>query len=130
MLQELDLELTAIHREGRWHFAGALAVEMTGRLLSTLEYAFIFYSFGLGFDIVRGLVVAGLSSILSNLLFFVPFEIGAKEGGVFLVFTGLGLDPALGTSAALLTRVREVVWMALGLSVLFLAGESSRRPAE
>jgi Lysylphosphatidylglycerol synthase TM region len=122
MLQELDHELTAIHRQGRWHFAGALAVELTGRLLSTLEYGLIMYSFGLGFDVVRGFVVAGLSSIVSNAMFFVPYEMGAKEGGVFLVFSGLGLDPALGTSAALLTRVREVVWMALGLLVLALIG--------
>ncbi len=130
MLQELDFELTAIHREGRWHFLGALAIELTGRFLSTLEYAFILYSFGLGFDVVRGFVVAGLASIFSNLLFFVPYEIGAKEGGVFLVFTGLGLDPALGTSAALLTRVREVVWMGLGLSALFFSESSAPPRAE
>ena len=47
VLQELDVELTAIHKapgQYRW----ALGMELCGRILSTLEYAIIFYGLGLG----------------------------------------------------------------------------------
>lgn len=122
MLQELDVELTAIHRspgQYRW----AMGMELCGRVLSTLEYAFIFYGLGLGFDVLRAFVVANLATLFTNLLFFMPFEMGSKEGGAFVVFAWLGMDPKLGTSAALLSRVRELAWMALGLGALLLLGD-------
>jgi uncharacterized protein (TIRG00374 family) len=121
-LQELDEELTAIHSmPGK--FKWALATEVGGRILSTLEYTIIFYALGLGLDFPRAFVVANISSLFTNLLFFLPFEMGSKEGGAFVVFAWLGLDPKLGTSAALLSRVRELAWMAIGLTALLIAGD-------
>ena len=121
-LKELDDELTAIHA-APGKFKWALATELGGRMLSTLEYTIIFYALGLGFDFPKAFVVANISSLFTNLLFFLPFEMGSKEGGAFVVFAWLGLDPKLGTSAALLSRVRELAWMAIGLSALLLAGQ-------
>ncbi len=63
-------------------------------------------------------MVANLATMFTNLLFFMPFEMGSKEGGAFVVFAWLGMDPKMGTSAALLSRVRELAWMALGLAAL------------
>lgn len=120
-LEELDRELTAVYQT-RGQFKRALATEITGRVLCTLEYTIIFYALGLGVDFPRAYVVANVSSLITNLLFFLPFEIGSKEGGAFLVFAWLGLDPKLGTTAALLSRVRELAWMAIGLTVLLTAG--------
>ncbi|HEX3928831.1 MAG TPA: lysylphosphatidylglycerol synthase transmembrane domain-containing protein [Gemmatimonadales bacterium] len=125
-LRELDVELTAIHRGGNAAFAGALATELGGRILSSLEFAFILYGFGLGFDVVRAFLVINLSSLFTNLLFFIPFEMGAKEGSIFFIFGWLGFDPALGTTAALLSRVRELIWMALGLGCLLLLDDDAR----
>ncbi|MEP6589732.1 MAG: lysylphosphatidylglycerol synthase transmembrane domain-containing protein [Gemmatimonadota bacterium] len=115
-LQELDQELTAIHREAPWHFRRALGVELAGRLLSTMEYALILEALGLTQGIWHGFVIANLSSLVTNLLIFVPFELGTKEGGTYLIFGALGLDPALGMTAALLSRVRELSWLAIGLA--------------
>jgi len=126
VLQELDVELTAIHKTPR-QYRLAMGMELCGRILSTLEYAFIFYGLGLGFDVMRAFVVANLATLFTNLLFFMPFEMGSKEGGAFVVFAWLGMDPKLGTSAALLSRVRELAWMALGLGALLLLGDVKKQ---
>ena len=126
LLQELDVELTAIHKSPR-QYRLAMAMELCGRVLRTMEYAFIFYGLGLGFDVLRAFVVANLATLFTNLLFFMPFELGSKEGGAFVVFAWLGMDPKLGTSAALLSRVRELAWMALGLGALLLLGDVKKR---
>lgn len=126
ILQELDDELTAIHA-APGKFKWALATEVAGRILSTLEYTIIFYALGLGLDMPRAFVVANISSLFTNLLFFLPFEMGSKEGGAFVVFAWLGLDPKLGTSAALLSRVRELAWMAIGLAALLLIGNETSK---
>lgn len=124
-LQELDRELTAIHAVPG-QFKWALATEVAGRIVCTFEYTIIFYGLGLGLDFPRAYVVANMSSLITNMLFFIPFELGSKEGGAYVVFAWLGLDPKLGTSAALLSRVRELSWMAIGLVALLLMGDAKK----
>lgn len=126
-LQELDRELTAVHREAPWHFQRALAVETVGRIASTLEYALILGALGVDNPFWHGFVVANMSSMITNLLIFIPFEMGTKEGGGFAIFGLLGMDPALGMSAALLSRVRELSWMAIGLGCGLLLERGERK---
>lgn len=121
-LERLDAELTAVHRAGGGHFAGALAIELLGRVTCTFEYAIILYGMGLGVDVWRGFVIANVSGLITNLFFFVPFEMGSKEGGTYAVFSLLGLNPALGMSAALLSRMREMFWMLVGVVCVLLTG--------
>jgi len=124
--QELDQELTAIHREEPRHFQRALAVELTGRLLSTMEYALILYALGLHQSVWHAFAIANMSSFITNLLVFIPFEMGTKEGGVYAIFGVLGMDPAMGMTAALLSRVRELAWLAIGLGCGFLIDRTAK----
>jgi hypothetical protein len=124
-LKELDDELTAIHA-APGQFKWAIATEVTGRVLSTFEFTIILYALGLGVDFARAFVIANISSLFTNLLFFLPFEMGSKEGGAFVVFAWLGYDPKLGTTAALLSRVRELAWTGIGLTALLIAGGGTR----
>lgn len=125
-LQELDRELSAVHT-APGQFKWALATEVAGRIAGTLEFAVILYGLGLGLDIPRAFVIANLGSVFTMLLFFMPFEMGAKEGGAYLIFAWLGLDPKLGTSAALLSRVRELAWAVIGIGALLLMGPAKPR---
>ena len=126
--QELDLELTAIHREEPRHFHRALAVELLGRVLSTMEYALILYALGLHQSVWHAFAIANMSSFITNLLVFIPYEMGTKEGGVYAIFGVLGMDPAMGMTAAILSRVREFAWLAIGLACGFLLERTSRAP--
>ncbi len=121
-LAELDAAMTAAHRAGGGHFTGALMMELLGRLTCTFEYAIILYGLGQGIDLWRGFVIANVSGLITNLFFFVPFEMGSKEGGTYAVFALLGFDPALGMSAAILSRVREMFWMLIGVLCVLLTG--------
>lgn len=125
-LQELDREMRAVHT-APGQFKWAVATEMSGRLAGTLEYAVILYGLGLGLDIPRAFVIANLGSVFTMSMFFMPFEMGAKEGGVYLIFAWLGLDPKLGTSAALLSRTRELSWAVIGVGALLLVGPAKQR---
>lgn len=121
-LAELDAAMTAVHRAGGSHFVSALLMEMLGRVTCTFEYAIILYGLGQGVDVGRGFVIANVSGLITNLFFFVPFEMGSKEGGTYAVFALLGLDPALGMSAAILSRLREMFWMLIGVTCVLLTG--------
>ena len=113
-LHEIDEHLTAIYRSNPRRFWGAVALESIARILALAEYWVILYGMGLGVDPWRALVIASFSSLVINALIFVPYELGTKEGSVFLMFDWLGIASGLGLAAALLSRVRELTWIAIG----------------
>ena len=58
--------------------------------------------------------------------FFVPAGVGTTEGGLVLVFVAFGLGAPLGLAFALVRRLRELCWTAVGLIVLMTMGGSVR----
>ncbi len=118
-LHEIDRHVTEVYTSAPGRFYNALTLEMIGRLLMLLEYWLILYGLGLGVDPWKALVVASFSSLMINTFAFIPFEIGTKEGGVYLMFGWLGIDPALGLAAALLSRIRELITIAVGWAMVW-----------
>src|SRR3712207_214275 len=64
------------------------------------------------------ILIAAFSSLLANLLFFLPMQLGGREGGFALAVSGLSLSGAYGVYAALITRVRELFWIVVGLALM------------
>ncbi len=69
-------------------------------------------------QLCRLLPDCGFSSLLANLLFFLPMQLGGREGGFALAVGGLSLSGAYGVYAALITRIREMVWIVIGLVLM------------
>jgi uncharacterized protein (TIRG00374 family) len=113
-LHEIDEHVTSIYRSNPRRFYGALAVECVARALSLAEFWFICLGLGLGADPWRAFVIASFSSLVINVLIFVPFELGTREGGLYVLFEWLAYGSGVGLAAALLTRVREIFWIATG----------------
>jgi uncharacterized protein (TIRG00374 family) len=121
-LRELDTQITTLYREHPGRFWRALGIEVLSRCVMPLELVVIFWGVGLGIRIPEAYVAYALSSTLINLFFFLPLELGAREGGLFLVFKLLGLGADHGVFAAVVTRLRELVWTTVGLGLLWLQG--------
>jgi lysylphosphatidylglycerol synthase-like protein len=118
-LHEIDSHVTAIYTGAPRRFYAALAIETFARFLALAEFWVILYGMGLGVDPWKALVVGSFSSLMMNVFVFLPFELGAKEGAAYLMFGWLGIAPALGLAAALLSRIREIITMALGWSLIW-----------
>jgi hypothetical protein len=58
-----------------------------------------------------------------------PFELGSREGGLYVIFRLLGLPPALGVYTAIVTRLRELIWIAIGLTFVWVSGRHGGRRA-
>ncbi len=125
-LHEMDAHLTAIITSSPKRFYLALAVEMVGRIISMMEFVVILHGMHLGADPIRAFVVGNFSSLVSNLMIFIPYELGSKEGSLYLVFKWLGFEPALGIQASLLSRMREVVWVGIGIVLIWAMGGRPR----
>jgi uncharacterized protein (TIRG00374 family) len=119
---EIDEHVTAVYTSAPRRFYAALGVETLARFLALTEYWVILYGMGLGVDPWRALVVGSFSSLVVNVLIFLPFELGAKEGALSLMFGWLGVTPGLGLVAAALSRLRELIWIAIGWGLIWTVG--------
>jgi hypothetical protein len=123
-LEQMDQQIAQFYHQHPGRFACALALEYLSRAVYMAEYFLIALSIGLPLGYWQAYLIGGLTSLIQNVLFVVPFEIGTKEGALYLLFQMLGLDPQLGVYTAIVTRLRDLVWIGLGLLFVWSAGRS------
>lgn len=121
-LATIDAALARLAHERVRALVLALAAEVCGRFLAMLEYLLIARSVGVPIDYPTAVLIGGFSQLVLNLLFFIPFEMGSKEGGLYLIFQLLGLGPNLGVFTAIVSRLRELAWIAIGLLLIWISG--------
>jgi hypothetical protein len=119
-LAEMDGQIAELYHEAPGRFFGALAFEYAARALYVVEYWIICYGVGVPVNFAHAYLIGGLSSLALNALFFIPFELGSKEGVLYLLFELVGLDPRAGVYTAIVSRARDMIWIAGGLLLLAL----------
>jgi hypothetical protein len=79
------------------------------------------------------ILIVALSSLLANLLFFSPLQLGTREGGILLAMRVVSPECSLvdltpqAVALSLMTRLREFVWIAIGLFFLRVQNKSTER---
>jgi hypothetical protein len=129
MLMELDQQITEFYHCQPGRFVQAILLEYLGRCIFMLEIVLIGASLGYRLGYLRAFTIGGLEALAGNILFVVPFEIGAREGAYYLLFNLFGLDPQLGLYTSIVSRVRDFVWIALGLILIWVADAHTPRAA-
>ncbi|HVH10718.1 MAG TPA: lysylphosphatidylglycerol synthase domain-containing protein, partial [Gemmatimonadales bacterium] len=79
-LAAMDDQITQFYHAHPRRFAQALALEYASRCLFMVEYLLIARSVGLDIGYWRAYAIGGLTQLVQNVLFVVPFELGTKEG--------------------------------------------------
>jgi uncharacterized protein (TIRG00374 family) len=122
MLVELDRQITEFYHRSPGRFVQAVLLEYLSRCIFMLEIVLIVASLGFHVGYLRAFTIGGLEAIAGNVLFLIPFELGAREGAYYLLFQLFGFDPQLGLYASIVGRVRDFAWIAAGLLVILLIG--------
>lgn len=122
MLSEVDGHIGEFFRARPGRFALALGVDALSRSFSFLEFWLLFVAVGQPEPLWKIYILGGFSTLVLNILFFAPFEMGSREGGMFLLFHLFGFAPALAVFTAIVNRLRQVVWIAVGLLLVGLPG--------
>ncbi len=123
---QMDQQITEFYHQQPGRFVKAILLEYLGRCIFMLELVLILASLGFRLGYFRAFTLGGLEAIAGNVLFLVPFELGAREGAYYVLFKLFGLDPQLGLYTSIVGRVRDFVWIAAGLLLIWMIGP---RPA-
>jgi uncharacterized protein (TIRG00374 family) len=115
---ELDAAVTHAYRSQRGKFYGALVLEFVSRAMMGVEVYLILLGTGVEISMISALLVYVTYSIVINLIFFVPLNLGVREGGLVLGLHTLALSTGVGIYLAVVLRIREFVWILLGLLLM------------
>ncbi|KAA6323504.1 hypothetical protein EZS27_027059, partial [termite gut metagenome] len=117
-LETIDQQIAMLHRKRKRIFYGTLLIEYLSRVVSCLEVWLILNVLTNSVSFFSCILIVAFSSLLANILFFMPMQLGGREGGFALAVSGLSLSGAYGVYTALIIRVREFVWIVIGLALM------------
>src|SRR5882762_356671 len=123
MFVELDQQITAFYHRRPRRFLRAILLEYLGRCIFMVEIVLIVASLGYRVGYLTAFTIGGLEALAGNLLFVVPFEIGAREGSYLALFSLFGMDPQLGLYTSIVSRVRDFAWIGVGLFLMLPVAE-------
>lgn len=130
-LATIDKQIADLHRQNRRTFVSAVLLELLCRILSAAEIMFILLvitplptgdfsavACQLSTLFLNSVMILAFTSLFANLLFFMPLQLGGREGGFLMSTAGLAMTAATGIFVALIVRIRELVWTAIGLLLI------------
>lgn len=117
-LENIDSQISLLHKQKKSTFYGALLSEYSARMISCVEIWLILNVLTTDVSFVNSILIYAFSTLMANLLFFMPMQLGGREGGFALAVDGLSMAGAYGVFAALITRIREMVWIVIGLAIM------------
>ncbi|PYO88291.1 MAG: hypothetical protein DMD58_12755 [Gemmatimonadetes bacterium] len=129
LLIELDRQITEFYHRQPGRFAKAILLEYLSRCIFMLELVLIVASLGFRIGYLRAFSIGGLEALAGNVLFVVPFEIGAREGAYYALFNLFGLDPQLGLYTSIVGRVRDFAWIGAGVLLIWTTPVASAASA-
>ena len=121
-LKSVDRTILTFYGEHRGAFALSSLLYLLGWMAEALEVYVILACLGGPVSIPSAIAIGALSVFIKGGTFFIPGSLGAQEGGNLLLLQAFGYSDVTGLTFALLRRVRELVWIGLGLLCLGLLG--------
>lgn len=117
-LKVVDEQISELLNNRPGAFWASLSFDFLARIVASVEVFFILTALGQHVTIFDSIIIIGISSLFANIFFFSPMQLGTREAGFALALSSLSLPLGLGVSVSLITRIRELSWILIGLLLI------------
>ncbi len=123
-IQNIDQQIAALYGQDTGAFYKSLVLEYFSRVVQSSEVMFMLLLFGidcggglggLTLTFLHSILIVSFTTLFANLIGFLPMQLGVQEGGFVLSIAALGLSAALGIFVSIICRVREIIWILIGM---------------
>ena len=120
----IDHHTPILRQQKPIRYIGAVLVELFTRFASALEIMFVLLLIMPDVNFIQCVLILAFTSLFANMLFFMPLQLGGREGGFLMSVNGLGMSASAGIFVALIIRIRELIWTTIGLLLIKLEKKS------
>lgn len=126
-LHNIDTQIAALHQQDKRYFYYSLILEYLSRIVQSLEIMFMLLLFGIDcgggmsgmlLTFFHSILILAFTTLFANLIGFLPMQLGVQEGGFVISIAALGLSAALGIFVSIICRVREIIWILIGILLM------------
>ncbi len=126
-IEQIDRQITELHSQSRTTFFGTMLLEFVGRIASCLEVYFILMIFHSDVTFLRCILIMAFTSLFANMLFFIPMQVGGREGGFAMSVGKLAIPASYGVFIGIICRVREIIFTAIGMALMKVGNHSESK---
>ena len=128
-IANIDQQIAALYGQDTRAFYRSLILEYLSRVIQSSEVMFMLLLFGvdcggglggLTLTFLHSILIVSFTTLFANRIGFLPMQLGVQEGGFVLSIAALGLSAALGIFVSIICRVREIIWIAIGMALMKL----------
>jgi uncharacterized protein (TIRG00374 family) len=112
---ELDQQIKKFYTTNPKRFFLSTFFNFLGWFMGSLEVYYIAKVLGMNIGFAEAWLLEALIQVLRIITFFIPSSVGAQEGGIVLIFSQFGFASPVSLAFALIRRLREILWIGLGL---------------
>lgn len=116
----IDQKIVDFYKNSRRDFYASLFIEVTSRFIASIEFIFILRAIGIEISFQEAIYINAFSSLFMNLFFFIPMNLGVREGSLYFIMGLLKFTSAIGIYIGFVNRIREFFWILIGLLLIQL----------
>ena len=133
-LANIDSQIAQLKGQNKRSFYGSFLLEYVGRVLQSFEIFFMLRLVDVQGTVPQlfmySFVILAFTSLFANLLFFMPLQLGGREGGFAMSTVQMKMTGAAGVLLTLkeamtiavfisiICRLRELVWTCIGMMLM------------
>ena len=111
----LSIKLSEFYKKTKKVFFKILFLNLSNWFIGALELYVIFFLLNQKISFLEAIAIETLVQLVRAMLFFIPSNIGTQEGVFVIVVNILKDSTPLGLAVAIIRRLREVIWISIGL---------------
>lgn len=117
-INKMDELISDLYKNRKKDFFISLSLEFFARILICVEVILMMQAIKQPITFGQSVLIESLQSLISNLFFFMPMQMGAREGGFVVVYGILSIPLAYGVFVSLCKRIRELFWTVVGVVLI------------
>ncbi|MBQ5971023.1 MAG: flippase-like domain-containing protein [Prevotella sp.] len=126
-LRQIDKQIASLHEKSKSTLVAVVSIELLCRICSALEIFFILLVIMPRMNFLHCILILAFTSLFANMLFFMPLQLGGREGGFLMSATSMGITASTSIFLALIVRLRELVWTGIGLLIIKFGSKKPKK---